>query len=165
MVLNKYNDAISYLNSTAKKYDEEELALIEEIICHANIYSKLAKNPDLQDDLPELLSKCTLANSKLKSGNFLNNVPSNNVELIEQVTLDIVPHPVGTNSTIIVNGLTQAGKIDIFTVDGSLVFTDNVDSEVYNLYISNTEYKSGIYLIRLSTNGATLKTTKMVITE
>jgi Secretion system C-terminal sorting domain len=91
----------------------------------------------------------------------INNALS--VDNVEKSTLKLYPNPVTDGRlTITSNGFSNNSKLNIFSITGQLVHSENVEVNSTHSFNTTLNLKSGVYIVKLQ-DGTRSKTQKLII--
>jgi len=85
------------------------------------------------------------------------------VDNVEKSTLKLYPNPVTDGRlTITSNGFSNNSKLNIFSITGQLVHSENVEVNSTHSFSTTLNLKSGVYIVKLQ-DGTRSKTQKLII--
>jgi hypothetical protein len=108
-----------------------------------------------------------VANEGENAGRFVakfgnKNVGIDNTVAKDNVSLAIYPNPATTQTTLIVDGLTNNAQVSICDIQGRTINNYSINKGQSTLKINTENLSSGVYYIRLISNNLT-KTEKLVV--
>lgn len=84
-----------------------------------------------------------------------------NVEEFERAQIKLYPNPLKSSSTLFIPEHLNAQKIEFYSLEGVLMHTDQLKSEAHS--IQREQFKSGVYIYRISTASGTIYSGKLVV--
>jgi len=94
--------------------------------------------------------------------NFFNLVTESEIVTNDDLTLHLYPNPVDGILTIVFNkDIENNGIIEIISLDGRVVYTNRLDSDIDKYQIDTSRYPKGLYLLKVN-SGLMIETFKFL---
>lgn len=168
----QHPDSRSPISNMAKTHDDKLLcAMTDDAESEYRIYlTKL--NTDLEQDsiYTANYEYDYLCDDPIESGTiYLDDCniivgTNNNIELNSGLSIRTTPNPVNSNITIQFTGIEDKGslQIQITNILGNLIYSSNLLKHQTELSLNTQNWKKGLYLINLKSQGNTILTKKIV---
>ncbi|MGD9995278.1 MAG: hypothetical protein AB7S69_18400 [Salinivirgaceae bacterium] len=166
----KFDQALTYLQSAFNGRNDEERITLEQAICRIEVFAKFNSDPDLQENMDSLLTRCEVCENSKKSvslygnQNQTNNLGNETLPLADEISISIVPHPVSGNSEIRVVCPVEA-DLFIHNSMGLLVSQQSLSTGYNSININQNSLKPGIYLVTLKVNAQLVQSVKILVLD
>lgn len=95
----------------------------------------------------------------MRHQNLTAQVPEQNIEKGTQ----IYPNPASDFINIILPRTSEKLKVELFTIQGALVYTQQIQDSFHHISLNSNKFNNGIYLLRVS--GASVNFTQQIIIQ
>lgn len=158
-----YNEAVEILNNTLINKEGEDYAAITIALCQIESISEFIYNPDYQGELPEMLDYCEKCNqNRRKSGEISSN--GDNI-ISTNISLSITPNPVKENIFISIDGSYEDGIIEIYNLDGKVIYSQLVRDNKIRININNYDFAPGLYIASFKVANIQIQTKKFLVAK